>query len=717
MTLRSSGPETIPFTFHPRAFAALGADLITNDSVAIIELVKNSYDALATRVDVRFLEEDHRVHIEIEDNGDGMTRTILENVWCVVATPHRLLERSRTHGRRKRAMSGEKGLGRLSAARLGDELELITRASDQPCWELQVSWPTLAAAPTLATCGALLRRCPEPAPIKKTGTIIRIRGLRSQWNDAKILELHDQLSRLLSPFSPTKDFRIWITPLGHAAKASEIEPAAFLARPPYRLQGSIDQEGTLTATYQYSTAQGQRQKELQQNLWPDTSDAAARAAPACGAVSFEIRAWDIGAESIQEIAERFDLNKSEVRNNIKAYAGISLYRDGILVLPKSDAARDWLALNLRRVSRVGTRLSTNQMIGYVSITDQHNAELRDTSDRERLVDNEASTAFRALLTRVVELLEAERDKDRHDVRHKEPPFKDLFAALSAGDLVSGVSTLASEGRPASEAVPLVEEFSAKVQETVGDIERRLVYYSRLASLGVLAAVLVHEVRNQTMILGRLVRVLRQQVGQTASLSDIVPDLDLGERAIRSLERVADRFAPLASRAFGTRRRDSHLEEIVADCIAMREAEIKARKVQITTPPAEHTLVAVDPGELVALIVNLLDNALYWLAYSNPSTAREIQFESMKDTQGQRVTIRIHDNGPGIADGDEERIFWPGVTRKPEGLGMGLTVASEIVAQHGGRMHLIKPGKLGGASFGFDLPLSTRGASTPPGGST
>ena len=48
--------EKIPFRLHPRVFAALGADLVTNDVVAIIELVKNSYDALATRVDVRFGE-------------------------------------------------------------------------------------------------------------------------------------------------------------------------------------------------------------------------------------------------------------------------------------------------------------------------------------------------------------------------------------------------------------------------------------------------------------------------------------------------------------------------------------------------------------------------------------------------------------------------------------------------------------------------------------
>jgi nitrogen-specific signal transduction histidine kinase len=74
---------------------------------------------------------------------------------------------------------------------------------------------------------------------------------------------------------------------------------------------------------------------------------------------------------------------------------------------------------------------------------------------------------------------------------------------------------------------------------------------------------------------------------------------------------------------------------------------------------------------------------------------------------QRAKVEVHDSGPGIPDGYEERIFWPGVTRKPEGLGMGLTVASEIISQYGGKIYLIKPGLIGGASFGFDLPITTR----------
>jgi hypothetical protein len=111
--------EKIPFKIHPRVFAALGSDLVTNDVVAIIELVKNSYDAVASRVDVRFVDPDAGDRfLEVLDDGVGMSRHIIEDAWCVVATPFRQNNPVSSKAEHERRASGNKGLGRLSAARL-----------------------------------------------------------------------------------------------------------------------------------------------------------------------------------------------------------------------------------------------------------------------------------------------------------------------------------------------------------------------------------------------------------------------------------------------------------------------------------------------------------------------------------------------------------------------------------------------------------------------
>ena len=171
--------DRIPFRVHPRVFAALGADLVTNDVVAVIELVKNSYDAMATRVDVIFrADSDGKPFMEIGDNGLGMSREILDKAWSVVATPYRTTHAVETLGKKNRRASGEKGLGRLSAARLGKQLQMYTKAAGNPCWLVEVSWSDLAQQDALDDCEATCKSVSGTnCPIASTGTKLRILDL------------------------------------------------------------------------------------------------------------------------------------------------------------------------------------------------------------------------------------------------------------------------------------------------------------------------------------------------------------------------------------------------------------------------------------------------------------------------------------------------------------------------------------------------------------
>jgi signal transduction histidine kinase len=690
--------KKISFKLHPRVFAALGTDLVTSDVVAIIELVKNSYDALASRVDVRVTVDEPL--IEVTDDGVGMTRFEIENVWSVVATPYKL-NAPMKGGRR---VSGEKGLGRLSAARLGNQLEMITKAQGQPCWRVRVNWPALASSKNISDCNIELTRYAGKLPFDDTGTCIRITDLKSEWTEERIDDLAEQLSRLISPFDVIDDFKILLHAPGSSPKPIAIEAPEFLAKPPYRIKGEVNQKGVVKCVYSCGNV---RRKRIEEKLWwrvlgfrEESDEAKEPSPPQCGSFAFEIRAWDIDSESVREIANNYSLGRRDVTQGIRNYKGISVYRDKILVLPKSETARDWLGLDLRRVSRVGGRLSTSQLVGYVSISSEKNPSITDTSDRERLVENPATQDFKRLLKGVVELLEDERERDRTKPGHQEPPLKELFASLSATPLLHKIQELSSTGRSAAEAIPFVEQYNSKLQDAVTQIERRLVYYSRVASLGVLAASIVHEVRNQTINIGRLLAALgRFRSDPENPLVVIEKEISLAERAVQSLDQMAKRFAPLATRSSSSQK-SSTVEEIISECLQMRQEEIEKKSVEVQ-PPDTHTTVAVNPGELTAIIINFLDNSLFWLS-AVPADDRQIEFSVERSPNG-RVEVQVHDSGPGVTAGDEERIFWPGVTSKPGGLGMGLTVASELVSQVGGATRLIVPGILGGASFAFDLP--------------
>jgi signal transduction histidine kinase len=700
----------VPFSIHPRAFKALGADLVTNDIVAIIELVKNAYDAYATDVEIRFREgDDGEQVLEIEDNGCGMDLATLQGAWCVVATSYRQEHPVATlRGRPQRRTSGEKGLGRLSAARLGSNLEMLTQTSAGLCWRVTVDWEVLAKAVSMDECEVCIVQ-EATHHFNKSGTMIRIAPLRHRWDEAMFDDLRDNLARLLPPFETPENFTIRFGRPGLFENAFDVEPPAFLLEPKYVITGDAQVNGSVKYAYEYRAIKGSESRTSSGKLsWKQIREHAKEPSlqgmeqPHAGPFSFEIRAWDIAPNDTQEIADRFEIKKSSIRRDIKAYKGISLYRDGVLVLPKSEGARDWLGLDLRRVGRVGHRLSTTQIVGYVSVTADANPLLEDTSDRERLASTPAVIAFEETLRAIVSTMENEREKDRREAT-KERRITELFEKLTAKDLIAGVSEVAKEGGSASEALPLIEEFGEQLDQARHDIEARLVYYSRLASVGTIAHYLVHEVRNRTTVLDDVlssVSKILQRVDNGAAINN---KLERGEAALLALDTLADKFAPLANRQFRRRMRSACLEESILSCLVTLTRELKAGRIRTTPPTGNVTRVAIDPGELEIVLYNLLSNAIYWLTHGE-SKDRMINVTIDRIQGGKRVRVTIHDSGPGVPLDDVEKVFWPGVTNKPGGIGMGLTVASELVAEYGGQLGLMKKGQLGGASFFFDVPI-------------
>lgn len=706
-------PENLPLRLHPRVFAALGKDLVTNDVVAVLELVKNAYDAFAENVWIEFgTDQDEGACLEIRDDGMGMSREMIENVWCLVATPHRQRNPFVTKGNKQRRVVGAKGLGRLSVARLGNRLEMLTKSREGPCWQVQVDWSELAKNDSLEQSTVTISEYSERAPFENAGTSLKITELQGNWQRAQIEDLRENLARLLSPFSETNDFNIFFS-VDEKSDSVRIETPEFLSKPKYSIHGIVDDRGAVEAEYRFSpisTNQEGRTRTLGQSWYniresiPNSDRTRfSEGAPSCGPFWFEIRAWDIGANDTREISERFAVQRSVIRRAIRAHKGISVYRDSFLVLPKSDNARDWLGLDLRRVGRVGPRLSTSQLVGYVSITADENPGIEDTSDREGLSASLAVEEFETILRAIVRLLESERNNDRARPG-REQPMDDLFNRLSAEDLMSNVAILAHEGATAADVLPVVQTFHESLGETRETIRERFVYYSRLATVGTIAQMIIHEIRNRATAIGRAIRLMEQFV-EVINHRRATAIIGRARNSLETLERLADTFAPLANRRHMRRNDHIVIEEAIKECLELCQPDIRSKEIVCHVPETEHVVVA-DPGELDTILLNLINNATFWLG-EVPQEQRTIEFalEANATAKTPRLNISIHDSGPGIDPEDLENIFLPGVTRRPDGIGMGLNVASELVSIYGGEMRTMRhPTKLGGASFRFDLPL-------------
>ena len=186
-------------------------------------------------------------------------------------------------------------------------------------------------------------------------------------------------------------------------------------------------------------------------------------------------------------------------------------------------------------------------------------------------------------------------------------------------------------------------------------------------MGTIAQMLIHEIRNRTTVFGAFLKVLRKTY--TELPEEVETCFVQSDNAIDCLERLADTFSPLANRSFKRRKRSSNLKDNITGCLDLCENDIEKGNIDTKVAKSTDTNIAVDPGELDAILLNLISNSIYWLTQV-PENKRCIKFKAYLINNGTRLRIGVDDSGPGIPDEDVEKVMWPGVTRKPGGIGMG-----------------------------------------------
>lgn len=191
----------------------LGKDLITSPYIAILELVKNSYDAHASKVEITFKDD----CLIIADNGKGMTLDDLINKWLFVAYSAKKdgTEDSSYRSKFKRHYAGAKGIGRMSCDRLAQKLTLTTKNENGNIEQLLVDWDLFDQSAhqqfeTIEIPHQTLTQQPVFPQNKPTGTILEFKNLRNdwQWTEERIKQLRSSLEKMINPFSETEDFEI-----------------------------------------------------------------------------------------------------------------------------------------------------------------------------------------------------------------------------------------------------------------------------------------------------------------------------------------------------------------------------------------------------------------------------------------------------------------------------------------------------------------------------
>lgn len=260
-----------------------------------------------------------------------------------------------------------------------------------------------------------------------------------------------------------------------------------------------------------------------------------------------------------------------------------------------------------------------------------------------------------------------------------------------------------EGR-ALRVVGTFEDVTDVIRREQVDREKQVAldHATRVASLGVLASSLAHEV-NQPLA------ALSGYVQAAARLLDAGPERhDEARAALRRSVELAERAAEIVKRSRRLARRVPPLREridlgaLLADVSALLDREAGAAGVELQpSPRATGPFLVGDRVQIEQVLTNLVRNGIE-AAQAAPVGRRHVAASARRI--GPRVEITVSDTGPGIPPDLEARVFEPFFTTKAGGTGLGLVIAETIAEAHGGRIRLERTGAEG-TSFVVTLPIA------------
>ncbi len=673
--------------FRPRArlLKLIGEELISDEVVAVMELVKNAHDADASSVTLHFRGvTGEGGEIIVEDDGCGLDLETLFKRWMEPASPAKTQpgERKTLRGRR---VLGEKGVGRFATDKLARGLELVSRVvGEKDEIRAVFDWDAFDSTSAMLSEIEIPWEMVPARQIPEHGTLLRMTGLRTTWTERMFRRLCTRLGRLVSPFDGLSHFTIRIESDEFPRYAGELRPD-LLDRAPYRVEAFFDgREGIVISV------NGRSQVEHHWNGQGELQ---------CGPVRTRIYAFDLETDAIARIGPRI-----EVRAWLREWSGVSVYRDGFRIWPYGEPHDDWLRLDQRRVNNPVVRLSNNQIVGFVEIGNDRNPELKDQTNREGLIHNRAFADLRRLIHFVLQILEAERQAIRHPGCRRGSSGSSIGSGNgSVGDRDAIPETLERlAGRANEDIAADLRRVAARTREAFdadATQQRRFVEgYSDLAALGQ-AAIGLH----------LAVKPLLEEI--VAQCSDVRMQLNgKGSRplvsSLRSVEDLAGtitaRIAMLAAMETGAarRRRAIDVPSEVETCRNLLEPVLRAASVEMMIDAPRRGVLRVEmrPESFARLIHILTMNALDWLHGVDRPRIRV----AVNATE-ERCEILFSDNGPGIPAEIAQRVFEPLFSCKEGGRGMGLTIARHIVTLHGGAIELLTDRRRTGANLRILLP--------------
>lgn len=698
-------------TFNPKAniLNLLGDELIKSPVMAIYELVKNAYDADAMTVNVNFnnIDKDGIAFISIEDDGIGMTSEIIENVWLEPGSDFRKPINKSSNTRiiikspiYKRVPMGEKGIGRFAVHKLGAEITLITRPllitkdndgnvistllADYEI-KLSINWNSFNQSRHLSDIPITWKIKKDPETFrfkKKSGTYIELKKLKEIWTKGMAKELKAHTISMLSPRLEKNCFTINLS-FDNQWLQDTPSIEELLEESPYKITASIDKYFNMKFQYIFSLKNNSQIGEniINNNKHYDINiksalrpylrasyekqgfddieieemllyfDNEVHLSP-FGDLTFEFYSYDLDSASLRDYSSDYKLTKAI----LKEHSGIKVYKGDMRIFDYGEKGNDWLGIDLERIQNKEW-FSNNQNIGYVYLDPEQSVSLVEKTNREGFIHNKTYTLFFIVLRYLLTEFKNIRLSDRK----KWLKFNQGVAEKNFESRINSFKELieSSEMDTTEKKEKLILE-AKKLEEKYEEDTKVLMIP---AGVGMTASVALHEIEK---LVPRMEETIQYEFLDKDTITNQVAELRTYTEGIISVLRKG-----------GSEKTD--INKAIQRAVNNYKRKLKDRRItDILELDGNIEKLTVEKRFLITIIMNLIDNSIYWLDTVNREEP-SIFIKSFLDNDTPIVIIA--DNGPGFKD-DISDIITPFFSRKNDGIGIGLYLVDTIMMKYG-----------------------------------
>lgn len=688
-----------------RHVLTIGRDLIQDKYAAIVELVKNAYDADSKDVVITFKKNlEDTFDIVIEDHGHGMSRDVVINKWMVPSTNDKLQRKLSPNGR---VMQGRKGVGRYASSVLGDNL-LMETTHDGVTTTVYIDWDLFNKADYLNDVDILIETTPSNLPQGTRLTISNPISDLSEWIDKKnkkvnaIDTLKFELRKLISPVENVlledsegnvDRFKIMLSfenIIDEGFVSEEINPLPIFDLFDYKISGVIEESGDVTLDFY-----NQKNRVISHERIVFRKEKTL-----CGRLEFDIRVYDRDKDAIDALIQKGlkndtgnYLGKMEARRLLDEHNGIGVYRNGFRIRPLGDAEFDWLKLNEDRVQNPSMKIGSNQVIGYVKIQSEEQSNLIEKSARDGLKENGAYSNLKLLTKDVISELEKRRFAYRRKVGlgrttlKIEQELEKLFnSEVLKKDIRNKLEKSGLNKKHTEEIIDIISKNDTENNKIVDNIRQIIAIYQGQATLGKIINVVLHEGRRPLSYFKNQASNLKYWVGKIShnkgdEVLDKINSLADGfEQNTKVLAELFSKIDPLATAKRGPKR-SINLKLALEKTFEIFSSLTDQNSIDVIIEcPKEFELYAWSQ-DIQAVFANLIDNSIYWMISENSPYKKIHIIASVNNNTLDFIDYK--DSGPGIDKGSIENdlLFEPEYTTKPSGSGIGLAIAGEAALRN------------------------------------